>query len=147
MWVKFIPSHVPFILKSNSDNCIKIPWFLTKLHTKLSWLLLWPRAYFGVDIPKSLPHNDRINMHLKQSRKHRAKLPLHANNVQSFAYMVIWLCQFDIYLSRSQDKCGIVICCQCHTVGDFVCQQTLHQYTGLWDYQLFPPERGQILTD
>jgi len=28
-----------FILKSNSENCIKIHSFLTKLQIKLSWLL------------------------------------------------------------------------------------------------------------
>jgi len=32
-------SHVPFISKSISENCIKIRWFLTKLQTKISWLL------------------------------------------------------------------------------------------------------------
>ena len=43
--MKFIPSHVSFILKSNSENCIKIRWFLTKLQTKLSWLLFYgPRC-------------------------------------------------------------------------------------------------------
>ena len=38
-WVKFIPSHVSFISKSNSENYIEIRWFLTKLQTKISWLL------------------------------------------------------------------------------------------------------------
>jgi len=31
-------SHVSFIVNSNSENCIKIRWFFTKLHTKISWL-------------------------------------------------------------------------------------------------------------
>ena len=35
----FIPSHVWFISKSNSENCIEIRYFLTKLQTKISWLL------------------------------------------------------------------------------------------------------------
>jgi len=40
---KFIPSYVSFILKSHSENCIKIKirWFLTKLQTKISWLLCY----------------------------------------------------------------------------------------------------------
>jgi len=37
-WVKFILPHVPFISNSNSENCIKIRWCLTKLQTKISWL-------------------------------------------------------------------------------------------------------------
>jgi len=51
--VKFIPSHVPFISKSNSENCIKISWFLTKLRTKISWLLSsWPTVYiFRISYP------------------------------------------------------------------------------------------------
>jgi len=40
-WVKFIPSHLSFILKSNSENCIKIRWFLRKLQTKISWFLFY----------------------------------------------------------------------------------------------------------
>ena len=36
--MKFIPSHVSFIVNSNSDNCIKICSFFTKLQTKISWL-------------------------------------------------------------------------------------------------------------
>ena len=28
-----------------SENCIKIRWFLPKLQTKTSWLLLWPTVY------------------------------------------------------------------------------------------------------
>jgi len=35
MWVKFIPSHVPFISKSNSENCIKIHRVLTKIYRLL----------------------------------------------------------------------------------------------------------------
>jgi len=43
---QFIPSHVPFISKSISENCIKIRWFLKKLPTKISWLhFLWPTVY------------------------------------------------------------------------------------------------------
>jgi len=34
-------SHVPFIYKSNSENCIQICGFLTKLPTKTSWLLFY----------------------------------------------------------------------------------------------------------
>jgi len=30
--------HVSFIVNSNSENCIKIRWFFTKLQTKISWL-------------------------------------------------------------------------------------------------------------
>jgi len=37
--MKFILSHVPFISKSISENCIKIHCFLTNLQTKISWLL------------------------------------------------------------------------------------------------------------
>jgi len=37
--VKVIPSHVSFISKSNSENYIEVRWFLTKLQTKISWLL------------------------------------------------------------------------------------------------------------
>ena len=37
-WVKFIASHVSFIAKSNSENCIKIRRFFTKLQTKICWL-------------------------------------------------------------------------------------------------------------
>jgi len=33
--------HVSFICKSNSGNCIKIRWFLTKLQKKISWLLFY----------------------------------------------------------------------------------------------------------
>jgi len=36
--VKFIRSHVSFIVNSNSENCIKIRWLFTKLQTKISWL-------------------------------------------------------------------------------------------------------------
>jgi len=42
--VKFIPSHVPFSLKSNSGNCIKIRRFLTKLQTKITWILFIARG-------------------------------------------------------------------------------------------------------
>jgi len=42
MWVKFMPAHVPFIVKSNRENYSKIRWFLTKLQRKISRLLfLW----------------------------------------------------------------------------------------------------------
>jgi len=34
-------SHVSFIVKSKSENCIKIRWMLTKLQTEIRWLLLW----------------------------------------------------------------------------------------------------------
>jgi len=34
-------SHVLFISKSNSENCIKIRLFLAKLQTKISWLLFY----------------------------------------------------------------------------------------------------------
>jgi len=37
--VKFIPSHVQFFSKSNSENGIKTCHYLTKLQTKPSWLL------------------------------------------------------------------------------------------------------------
>jgi len=37
--VKFIPSHVSFISKSSSEKCIKSVDFLTKLQTKICWLL------------------------------------------------------------------------------------------------------------
>jgi len=39
--MKFIPSHVQFFSKSNSENGIKICYYLTKLQTKLSWLLFY----------------------------------------------------------------------------------------------------------
>jgi len=45
MWVKFTSSHVPFISKFNSKNEIEIR-FLTKLRTKISWLLF---VAHGVD--------------------------------------------------------------------------------------------------
>ena len=42
--MKFIPSHVSFICKSNSGNCIQISGFLTKLPTN-NWLLFYgPRC-------------------------------------------------------------------------------------------------------
>jgi len=37
--LKFIPAHVPFIAKSNSENYVKKPLILTKLRIKISWLL------------------------------------------------------------------------------------------------------------
>jgi len=37
-----IPSHVSFISKSNSENCIEIRWFLMKLQTKY---VGWPTVY------------------------------------------------------------------------------------------------------
>ena len=36
--MKFTPTRVLFITKSNSENCIEIRWFFTILQTKLSWL-------------------------------------------------------------------------------------------------------------
>ena len=33
----FILSHMPFIFKSNSEDCFKICWFLMKLWRKISW--------------------------------------------------------------------------------------------------------------
>ena len=62
--MKFICPHVSFILKSKSENCIKIRWFLRKLQTKTSWLLfmahgvvmcLW--AYIDI----LLSHTGRAN--------------------------------------------------------------------------------------
>ena len=44
----FIPSHVSFIVNSNSENCIKIRWFFTKLHPKISWLRFF--IAHGVDV-------------------------------------------------------------------------------------------------
>jgi len=50
----FVPSHVLFIWKSNSENYIEIHWFLL-LQTKISWLLFYgPRCintekYFTLD--------------------------------------------------------------------------------------------------
>jgi len=44
--VKFTPSRVSFITKSNSENFIKIRWFFMKLHIKMSWLhFLWLTVY------------------------------------------------------------------------------------------------------
>jgi len=37
--MKFIPAHVSFIVKSNSENYIKIRCCLTKLHRKINWPL------------------------------------------------------------------------------------------------------------
>ena len=51
--VKFIPPHVLFIAKSNSENCIKIRWFFTKLRTKISWLLCTVRGVYII-CPKFL---------------------------------------------------------------------------------------------
>jgi len=45
--MQFIPAHVPFIVKSNSENYIKIRWFLIKLQRKISWLFLWPMVYIS----------------------------------------------------------------------------------------------------
>jgi len=42
--VKFIPLHVPFISQSNSENYIEIHSLLTKLQTKISWLLFMARG-------------------------------------------------------------------------------------------------------
>ena len=39
--MQFRPSHVSFVAKSNSENFIKIRWFLTKLQRKISWLLFY----------------------------------------------------------------------------------------------------------
>ena len=34
-------SYVSFIMKSNSENCVKIHCFFTKLQTKISWLIFY----------------------------------------------------------------------------------------------------------
>jgi len=53
--VKFIPSHVSFISKSNSENYIEIDSFLTKLQTKISWLLFYGPlcSYMSLVVTKS----------------------------------------------------------------------------------------------
>jgi len=42
----FIPAHLPFIAKSNSENYIQICCFLTKLQRKISWLLFMAHGVF-----------------------------------------------------------------------------------------------------
>jgi len=46
--VKFITSHVQFFFKSNIEieNGIEIRYYLTKLHTKLSWLLFMAHGVY-----------------------------------------------------------------------------------------------------
>jgi len=44
-WVEFIPSHVPFAFKSK-PNDIKIHSFLTKLQTKISWVLFMATVFY-----------------------------------------------------------------------------------------------------
>jgi len=46
---KFTPAHVSFTAKSNSENYIKIRWFLTKLQRKICWLLFMAQ---GVERPQ-----------------------------------------------------------------------------------------------
>ena len=55
--MKFITSHVSFIVNSNSENCIKICWFFRKLETKISWL-----RFYGSRCSISFGHNSRIGL-------------------------------------------------------------------------------------
>ena len=57
-WVKLILSHVSFICKSNTENRIKIRWFLTTLQIKISWLLFYgPQCSLVCEIFNSLLPN------------------------------------------------------------------------------------------
>ena len=58
MRVKFILSHVPFILKTNSKNCIKVDWFLTKLQSKISWFLSTAHGVSSSSTPSHITGQD-----------------------------------------------------------------------------------------
>jgi len=55
--VRFILSYVSFISKSTSENCIEFRWSLTKLQSKISWLLFygpwctWPKQWWNCPSP------------------------------------------------------------------------------------------------
>jgi len=54
--MKFIPSHVSFIDKSNTENCIKIRCVLTKLQTKISWLLFMAHCVCTYTVSQKSSH-------------------------------------------------------------------------------------------
>jgi len=69
-WVKFIPSHVSFISKSNIGNCIKIRWFWTKLQTKISWFHAHARC---ISLSKIFHHLNWVNYHLARENYRAAQ--------------------------------------------------------------------------
>ena len=64
--------HASFIVKSNTENCTKIRWTLTKLQTKISWLLFYGSLCIGWAMEK-LAHPTALPMLTSISSMHNSK--------------------------------------------------------------------------
>jgi len=90
-------SHVSFVCNSNSESCIKIHWFLTKLQRKISWLLFygsWCRyvaqnvVCYGIGTAVSL-YDSRFKL--------PTFLPCFAGAVRLFS--LVCACYFNLYVT------------------------------------------------
>ena len=66
--------HMSFIVKSTSENCIKIRWFLAKLQTKISWLLFMAHGAV-VGVSQTLWHWTQCATYIRQGGHHVGHWP------------------------------------------------------------------------
>ena len=126
--MKFIPSHVSFILKSNSENCIIIRWFLTKLQTTISWLLFMAHSVdVGIETTACAHSSDVIRYDIVLVMDDISKSP--DNHVAERLIRFIWLIFERPFVKRFVVcyRTVVLSCLSCLSVTLVYCSQTIGQ--------------------